>query len=63
MAMPGDRKRFRILLRVPMPVSPDMPFAMREGGVTIGAGRIISVEAFTKEKKKDDKKKEEPKKK
>lgn len=52
MAMPGDRKKLKITLRVPMPVSPDMPFAMREGGVTIGAGRILTVETFSKDAKK-----------
>jgi len=43
MALPGDRKRIKVTLRVPMPLHVEMAFAMREGGVTIGAGRIIEV--------------------
>jgi len=58
MAMPGDRKRIRVTLRVPMPISIDMPFAIRESALTIGAGRIIEVVTYVKkdEKKSDSKK-------
>jgi len=48
MAMPGDRRKFKIILRVPMPVSNGLPFAMREGGVTIGAGRVIESTIYQK---------------
>jgi len=48
MAMPGDRRKFKIILRVPMPVSNGLPFAMREGGVTIGAGRVIESTVYQK---------------
>eukprot|EP01080_Neovahlkampfia_damariscottae_P012531 gene12531-6353_t len=47
MAMPGDRKQFRITLRAPMPLVLDMPFAMREGGTTIGAGRVVEMTPFS----------------
>jgi elongation factor Tu len=52
MAMPGDRKRVKVTLRVPMPITVDMSFAMREGSITIGAGRIVAVEPYTVAKKK-----------
>jgi elongation factor Tu len=46
MAMPGDRRKFKINLRAPMPVNIGLPFAMREGGVTIGAGRIVELTVY-----------------
>ena len=57
MAMPGDRKRFKITLRAPMPLVLDMPFAMREGGTTIGAGRIVELTPYVASGKGDQQKK------
>jgi len=48
MAMPGDRRKFKINLRVPMPITNGLPFAMREGGVTIGAGRVVETTVYQK---------------
>jgi elongation factor Tu len=52
MAMPGDRKKFKVTLRLPMPIVIDTPFAMREGGTTIGAGRIVDLVQMQKDQKK-----------
>jgi elongation factor Tu len=52
MAMPGDRKKFKVTLRLPMPIVIDTPFAMREGGTTIGAGRIVDLVQMQQQQKK-----------
>lgn len=46
MALPGDRKRIQVTLRLPMAISVDMSFAIREANATIGAGRIIEVISY-----------------
>lgn len=46
MALPGDRKRIQVTLRLPMAISVDMSFAIREANATIGAGRIIEVTPY-----------------
>jgi elongation factor Tu len=41
--MPGDRATVRFTLKQPIAVEPGMRFALREGGMTVGAGVVTSV--------------------
>jgi elongation factor Tu len=44
MIMPGDHAEVSLELGKPVGMEPGMRFAMREGGKTVGAGIITSVE-------------------
>ena len=44
MAMPGDNLEVDVELIYPTAMNPGMTFTIREGGRTVGAGRITSVE-------------------
>jgi elongation factor Tu len=43
MVMPGDNLQVRIELQKPIAMEPGQRFAIREGGRTIGAGRVTSI--------------------
>jgi elongation factor Tu len=44
MLMPGDHGKVSLDLQKPVGMEPGMRFAVREGGKTVGAGVILSVE-------------------
>lgn len=50
MALPGDRKHIRVKLIKPMTIKKGLGFAIREGGKSIGVGRITSVKKFKRGK-------------
>lgn len=41
--MPGDNLQCKLVLNFPLPVSPGLRFALREGGRTIAAGVISKI--------------------
>jgi len=43
MVMPGDNVSLNIELHTPIAMEEHMKFAIREGGKTVGAGRIIKI--------------------
>ncbi|KAL9644624.1 hypothetical protein ABK040_015363 [Willaertia magna] len=43
MAMPGDKKKFEVNLIYPMALVEGLQFAVREGGLTIGAGIVTKI--------------------
>ena len=43
MVMPGDNVNLKVKLIVPVAMEEEMRFAIREGGVTVGAGVITKV--------------------
>ena len=44
MIRPGDHAQVSLELKKPVGMEPGMRFAVREGGKTVGAGVILSVE-------------------
>jgi len=52
MALPGDRIKIKVNLMKPMSITENMSFAVREGGLTIGAGRVVEIKAQEKKGKK-----------
>ena len=49
MALPGDNLTVKMKLSYPMPISPGLRFALREGGKTVAAGVITQLFEDTKE--------------
>ena len=43
MAMPGDHAGIDVELLAPLPLEPQQTFAIREGGLTVGRGRVTEV--------------------
>lgn len=41
--MPGDTRELYVMLQQPLAIEPQTTFAMREGGVTVGAGVVLEV--------------------
>ena len=44
MVMPGDNIEMSIELITPIAIEKGLRFAIREGGHTVGAGRVIDIE-------------------
>jgi elongation factor Tu len=44
MVMPGDNIAMTVELMVPVAIEPGLRFAIREGGRTVGAGVVTSVD-------------------
>jgi elongation factor Tu len=44
MVMPGDNVEMRVQLDKPIAMEDGLRFAIREGGRTVGAGRVTKVE-------------------
>ncbi len=44
MAQPGGRAQVNFVLVRPVAMEPGMRFAVREGGRTVGAGRVLVVD-------------------
>ena len=45
MVMPGDDAKFTVKLITPIAMSEKLNFAIREGGRTVGAGVVSSIES------------------
>ena len=45
MILPRDQSEVRVDLHAPMAVEAGLRFTLREGGRTIGAGKVLSVDA------------------
>jgi elongation factor Tu len=43
MAMPGDNTEMTVRLIAPIAMTEGLRFAIREGGRTVGAGRVIKI--------------------
>jgi elongation factor Tu len=43
MVMPGDNTEMRVTLISPIAMEEGLRFAIREGGRTVGAGRVIQI--------------------
>ena len=43
MLLPGDSAGLTVVLRRPLAVAPGLPFAMREGGLTVGTGTVTAL--------------------
>jgi elongation factor Tu len=43
MAMPGDNTEMTVKLIAPIAMNEGLRFAIREGGRTVGAGRVIKI--------------------
>lgn len=43
MVMPGDNTEMQVVLRAPIAMDDGLRFAIREGGRTVGAGRVIKI--------------------
>jgi len=43
MVMPGDNAKMHVKLIAPVAVNEGLRFAIREGGITVGAGAITKV--------------------
>ena len=41
--MPGDTVTFSVELGKPVAIADGLPFAIREGGRTVGAGTVVAV--------------------
>jgi elongation factor Tu len=44
MVMPGDDVEIKVKLIYPVAINVGLRFAIREGGRTVGAGQVISIE-------------------
>jgi elongation factor Tu len=44
MVLPGDNTEMRVELIQPIAMEEGLRFAIREGGRTVGAGRVIKIE-------------------
>ncbi len=51
MAMPGDNRTVKVSLIYPMAIKEGTSFAIREGGSTIGAGKVVKTYAITEQQK------------
>ena len=43
MVMPGDNTEMRVVLIHPIAMEDGLRFAIREGGRTVGAGRVVKI--------------------
>jgi elongation factor Tu len=43
MVMPGDNIAMDIALQAPIALEPELRFAIREGGKTVGSGVVVSI--------------------
>jgi elongation factor Tu len=44
MVMPGDNTEMNVVLEKPIAMDEGLRFAIREGGRTVGAGRVTKIE-------------------
>ena len=44
MVMPGDNTEMTVELRKPIAMDEGLRFAIREGGRTVGSGRVVKIE-------------------